>query len=101
MSKEFYEKLKKLNGLPAHAKPDATYAELLDHLASQELKRIEKKKGITAFTAAAAVVERPNLPKGKRVYLAVVLTRPIWQRAHGGSNNPENLRLACCATTSG
>lgn len=126
ISKELHEKLQRLKGLLAHAIPEASYAELLEHLANQELARLEKKKGIAPSSTAAAAVEAAlttEFPKGKRVYLPVTLTRPIWQRAQGrceivthgrrcesryrlevdhieplsrgGSNAPGNLRLAC------
>ena len=122
VSSELYEKLKRIQGL---AKPDASYAELLEYMANQTLAQIEKQKGIsldadTALTSAAAV--KP-LPAGERVYLPEPLKRAVWARsggrcefmrngrrcnsrwrieidhitplALGGANHLENLR-ACC-----
>jgi hypothetical protein len=46
ISAELHEKLERLKGLIAHAKPDASYAELLEYLVDQTLPRVERKKGI-------------------------------------------------------
>ena len=122
VSAELYEKLKRVQGL---AKPDASYAELLEYMADQTLARIEKQKGIThdadtVFTAAAAV---KSLPAGKRVYIPAPLRKAVWFRsggrcefmrdgrrctsrwrletdhitplALGGANHLDNLRICC------
>ena len=58
VSAELYEKLKRIQGLIAHAKPDASYAELLEYLADAQLERLEKEKGIVA-TDSTATLRRP------------------------------------------
>ena len=69
----------------AHAKPDASYAELLEYLVDDELKRLEKKMGIsadreTAVTAAAAV---KSPPAGKRVYIPAPLRKAAFAKSGG------------------
>lgn len=88
VSPALYEKLQKLRGLLAHAKPEASYAELLEHLADAELARMEKKRGLDqepseAITAAAAVEGERRLPAGRRVHLPAAVQRAVWARAGG------------------
>lgn len=125
VSSGLYDKLQRLKGLLAHTKPGASYSELIEHLADEELLRLEKKKGIMlqaeeAVTAAAAV---KLLPPGYRVRLPRPIKKTLWARskgqceivkngqrcssryrleidhveplALGGSNDLSNLRLAC------
>lgn len=85
VSAGLFEKLERIKGLIAHAKPNATLAELLEHLADVELKRLEKKMGTSAdreaaITAAAAV--KP-LPAGKRVYIPASLRRAAFAKSGG------------------
>lgn len=127
VSAELFEKLERIKGLIAHAKPNASYSELLDYLATEMLARLEKAKGISAdrkvaLTAAAKVTA---LPKGKRVCLPVALRKGVWARSQGqcefvhqgrrcssrrflqedhviplvqgGANELSNLRLLCAA----
>jgi hypothetical protein len=125
VSPEVYEKIQKLKGLLAHARPDASLAELLEYMTDECLTRLEKKKGVRddAQAAAAAVTDKKALPVGRRVYLPAALRRAVWARAknqcevtagarrcssqyrlevdhaiplaQGGSNELSNLRLAC------
>jgi hypothetical protein len=88
VSKELYDKLQKIKGLIAHAKPEASYAELLEHLADSELKRLGKKTGIgmevePTRTAAAEVEKKNPLPRGKRVYLPAAIKRAVGSRSGG------------------
>jgi hypothetical protein len=121
---ELYDKLQRIRGLLAHSKPEASYAELIDLMATELLAKLEKKKGIAAQSDTIAARAKP-LPRGRRVYLPVSITRPIWNRAKGqceiianhkrcssryrleidhiiplvqnGPNTSENLRLTCWA----
>jgi 5-methylcytosine-specific restriction endonuclease McrA len=123
VSPELYEKLQRIKGHLAHAIPEATYAQLIDRMSDEVLARLEKNKGITQSTAAAAVTTARPLPAGKRVYLPVALRKTVWARsggrceiqhagrhcnsryrleldhiiplAMGGANDPMNLRLLC------
>jgi hypothetical protein len=89
ISPELYKKLKRLKGLLAHAKPDASYAELLEYMADEALARLEKKRGLTddadrAFTAAAAVkAADKEHPAGRRVYLPAPIRKAVWARGRG------------------
>lgn len=85
VSPELYEKLKRIQGLIAHSHPNATYAELLEYLADQQLKLLEEQKGIQEATAAAAVApsKHPELPAGKRVYLPQSVKKAVWARSRG------------------
>jgi hypothetical protein len=46
ISPELHERLQRIKGLIAHAKPNASYAELLEYLVGETLPRLEKKKGL-------------------------------------------------------
>ena len=125
VSDELFEKLERIKGLIAHARPNASLADLLEYLATEQLSRLEKKKGIgqdldSIVTSAAKVTP---LPKGKRVYLPAPLRKAIGCRsggrceyvhegkrctstyylqadhiiplARGGANELSNLRLLC------
>ena len=101
ISAELHEKLQRIKGLLAHAKPDATYAELLEYMATQTLAQLEKKKGIVAsdvsdtsqsganpqlqaaLTAAAIVRETRSLPSGVRLALPAAIRRAVFARAQG------------------
>jgi hypothetical protein len=87
-SKALYDKLQKIKGLIAHAKPEASYSELIEHLADEQIKRLEKKTGIglapgPTATSAAEVEKRNPLPRGKRVYLPVAIKRAVGARSGG------------------
>jgi len=124
LSQEFFEKLERLKGLLAHAKPSASLAELWEFATDLALKHVEKKKGLSddadmVITAAAAVEKSDPKPPGVRIVLPVVTRRAVWARAQGrcqvkgcksiyrleidhivplavgGTNRLEILRLAC------
>ena len=85
---EVYQKLQQIRGLLAHAKPNATLSELLEYLVNETLPRLEKKKGITTETAAAAKVPAvaapaKAFPAGQRIYLPITLRREVFARARG------------------
>ena len=56
VSRELYEKLQRLKGLLAHARPDASYAELLEYMTDEVLGRLAKRKGLSVSSTAAAAV---------------------------------------------
>ena len=85
---KLYGKLQRLRELLSYSMPEASYAELLDYMTDEMLKKLEKKKGISldpkaALTAAAAAEKSKPLPVGKRIKLPVSITRAIWARGHG------------------
>lgn len=147
VSAQVHQRLQQIKGLLAHARAEATYAELLEYMADLTLRQLQKQKGIPSempkrtatkvcapaaattaqsdpsSTAAAAATSR-NLPSGIRVYLPAALRRAVFNRAlgqceiraadgrrctsqyrleidhihllaRGGSNDFENLRIAC------
>jgi hypothetical protein len=76
--------------LPRERDRHASYAELLEQLADEELTRLEKKKGISLdadapVTAAAAVEARRPLPPGLRVHLPAAVKRAVWARGGAGA----------------
>lgn len=86
ISDEVFENLQRIKGHLAHAKPNASYGELLEYLINETLGRLEKKKGIVPAdsTATVAVTEQAEpLPAGKRVYLPVALRRQVFARSEG------------------
>jgi 5-methylcytosine-specific restriction endonuclease McrA len=46
VSPELHDQLQRIKGLLAHTLPNATYADLLQYMATETLTRLEKKKGI-------------------------------------------------------
>lgn len=86
ISSELHEKLQRLKGLLAHALPDSSCAELLNHLATEALTRLEKQQGILSGgvhvpAAAGAVVKGP--PPGERGYLPSAVRKQVWARSGG------------------
>jgi hypothetical protein len=84
ISPELHEKLQRIKGLIAHARPDASYAELLDYLVEETLPRLEKKKGLirgsladqkTRVTIAAAVDSAENVELTQDSESAVIVIK--------------------------
>jgi hypothetical protein len=49
VSAALYDKLQRIRGLIAHAKPDASYAELLECMAETTIAALERKKGVRGW----------------------------------------------------
>jgi hypothetical protein len=122
ISEELYEKLQLLKGLLAHALPEASYAELLERLVDESLKKKIQKPERSSSNHSAA--ERTKaFPSGVRVKLPEGVKRDVMHRAgwrcqyehqgrrctssyrlqidhiipiaQGGSNELPNLRALC------
>jgi 5-methylcytosine-specific restriction endonuclease McrA len=95
VSPELHAQLQRIKGLLAHTLPNATYADLLQYMATETLTRLERKKGIapkspennglTQATIVAAVTPSPKaaLPTGQRVYLPAAIRHGIFRRSGG------------------
>jgi len=77
LDKELLSKFKRLRELRSHANPQMTYAELLNYLADEALKRLEPKLPKQPPTPE---VEKPA---GVRIALPISLKRAVWHRDQG------------------
>jgi 5-methylcytosine-specific restriction endonuclease McrA len=114
------KKLERVKHLKAHSLPDASWVELLEHLADQELKRIDPE-----LKSSQRVAPSPGELKLGRQPLSTARKLLIWKKAQsrceftdpktgkrcsstyalqidhihpvvlGGTNDPQNLRLLC------
>jgi hypothetical protein len=96
-TKEQWERLQEVKQLHVHALEDQTLASVIDHLATQALKKSHK-----STVAAKVILNRDKCcqfrdPITKRQcksthFLQVDHIQPKWA---GGSNDPSNLRILC------
>lgn len=124
VSSETLQKLERLKELLAHRLPGANYTELLEHLATQAIEALEKKRGIVETPHPAAgqteIVRSGDAHRApSRGQIPAALRRAVWNQAEGtcefpgcrsryrleidhriplaqgGTHQPENLRLLC------
>jgi hypothetical protein len=67
VSAELYEKLQRIKGLIAHAKPEASYAELLQYLADEPLARSEMPTSSTILETSVARISFNKRRKSSEV----------------------------------
>jgi hypothetical protein len=99
---DVHHKIERIRGLLAHAKPDATLAELLEEMADITLSVLEKKRGITQVARQAAAADKTadavpdsntsnhtaaarteKIRSSKRITLPRTIQRMVWFRASG------------------
>jgi hypothetical protein len=64
VSAELYDKLQRIRGLWAHAMPEASYAELLERMADETLRRLEKSRGMGEREGSGTGHERKTVEPG-------------------------------------
>jgi len=100
---ELHSKLQRLKELLSHSIPDGSYTKILEHLADQEIAKLEKKKGITASpqmvepttalvkpaTAQLKIDEAVKNPAQNNKALPIAIRREVCRRSKGKCEYPE------------